>query len=276
MRLGYNTNGFAFHRLDDAIDILAEIGYRSIALTLDYQHLDPFAADLDARLARVGDRLARQGMTCTIETGSRFLLDPRRKHQPTLIGAELAGRRQRIDFLGRAVRIAAELGAESVSLWSGTADDEANPDELMDRLCTGLVEVLEQADRHGVRLAMEPEPGMFIERMDQFERLIERINHERLGLTLDVGHLHCLDDGKLADHLARWQDRLFNVHFEDMRRGQHEHLFFGEGQMDFSKILSDLSASQYTGPIHVELSRHSANAVETARKAMRFLKEHGG
>ena len=39
---GYNTNGFAHHRLEDAIDVLGEMGYRSVALTLDYHALDPF------------------------------------------------------------------------------------------------------------------------------------------------------------------------------------------------------------------------------------------
>ena len=38
---GYNTNGFAHHRLEDAINILADLGYRSIALTLDYHSLLP-------------------------------------------------------------------------------------------------------------------------------------------------------------------------------------------------------------------------------------------
>ena len=41
MRLGYNTNGFAHHRLGDALTILAEIGYRSVALTLEHDQLDP-------------------------------------------------------------------------------------------------------------------------------------------------------------------------------------------------------------------------------------------
>ena len=31
MRLGYNTNGLAHHRLLDAIDLLADEGYQSVA-----------------------------------------------------------------------------------------------------------------------------------------------------------------------------------------------------------------------------------------------------
>ena len=42
MRLGYNTNGLAHHRLLDAIDLLADEGYQSIAITLDASALDPY------------------------------------------------------------------------------------------------------------------------------------------------------------------------------------------------------------------------------------------
>ncbi len=42
MRLGYNTNGLAHHRLIDAIELLADFGFRSVALTLDAAALDPF------------------------------------------------------------------------------------------------------------------------------------------------------------------------------------------------------------------------------------------
>ena len=35
MKLGYNTNGLAHHRLVDAIELLADLGYQSVAITLD-------------------------------------------------------------------------------------------------------------------------------------------------------------------------------------------------------------------------------------------------
>ena len=43
MRLGYNTNGLPHHAAGDALDLLAGLGYRSVALTLDHHLLNPFA-----------------------------------------------------------------------------------------------------------------------------------------------------------------------------------------------------------------------------------------
>src|SRR5262245_54079088 len=83
MLLGYNTTGSEPHRLEDAVEILAELGYGGVALTLDVHHLDPFGPDLAVRTAALSRQLSAHGMRCAIETGARFLLDPRRKHQPT-------------------------------------------------------------------------------------------------------------------------------------------------------------------------------------------------
>ena len=112
---------------------------------------------------------------------------------------------------------------------------------------------------------------MFVETMAQFEKLYDLVDHPLFGLTLDVGHLHCLDDGHLLDHLRQWGHVLFNVHLEDMCRGRHEHLFFGQGQINFCETIDSLTAVAYRGPIQVELSNHSRSAVETARRAYAFL-----
>jgi L-ribulose-5-phosphate 3-epimerase len=271
MYFGYNTNGFAHHRLPDALRILAQLGYRGVALTLDYHVLDPYDADTPRELPLIRDLLRELGLRVVIETGARFLLDPWRKHQPTLLAAEAEQRERRLDFLRRSVDIAQVLSADAVSFWSGRASEPTAEAVLMERLVAGCRELTTYATERGVRLAFEPEPGMFIDTMTRFTELHERIGQPFFGLTIDIGHLHCQGELPIGEHLRRWRDRLWNVHIEDMRRGVHDHLMFGEGEIDFGEVLRVLAEIGYEGGVHVELSRHSHDAVETARRSLQFL-----
>jgi sugar phosphate isomerase/epimerase len=272
MLWGYNTNGFAHHRLEDALRILAGLGYRSVALTLDVHALDPFDPDTPRPALEVRDLLSTLGLRAVIETGARFLLDPWHKHQPTLLDPDPVRRGWRLDFLRRAVDLASTLQADAVSFWSGSAREATTPEVLMARLAAGCRELCDHAADRGVRLAFEPEPGMFIDTMGRFAELFEAVAHPAFGLTLDVGHLHCQGEMPAGGHLRRWRERLWNVHLEDMRRGVHDHLMFGEGEIDFSEVLAGLAEIGYEGGVHVELSRHSHDAVETARRALAFLR----
>jgi sugar phosphate isomerase/epimerase len=268
---GYNTNGFAHHRLEDALHILADLGYRSVAITLDYHALNPFDGELARQLGDVKKILHRRGLRCVIETGARFLLDPLRKHQPTLVSAAAEGRERRLDFLRRAVDIARELDADAVSFWSGSPDDGTGEDQWMARLVDGCRVLCDYAAAAHLRLAFEPEPGMAVDTMDRFASLCQRVNHPSFGLTLDIGHLQCQGEVPIADHLRRWKDVLWNVHIEDMRRGVHDHLRFGEGEIDFDPVFKTFDEIGYGGGLHVELSRHSHDAVNTARQSLAFL-----
>jgi L-ribulose-5-phosphate 3-epimerase len=274
--LGYNTNGFGFHRLEDAIEIIADLGYRSVAITLDHHALNPFEPDFAAACEATRRQLDRLHLASVIETGARFLLDPRRKHEPTLLTPEAAGRRRRIEFLCRAVDAAAALGSRAVSFWAGIRRPEVAPADARRWLLDGCRALADYADRRRVALAFEPEPGMLVETVAGARALRAEIGHPRFGLTVDVGHLVCTGEVPVSERLAAVADCVFNVHLEDMRRGAHEHLFFGEGEADFADIFAGLRRLPPATPVHVELSRHSADAVETARKAMTFLKHCTG
>jgi sugar phosphate isomerase/epimerase len=278
MILGYNTNGFAHHTLDDAIEIIAELGYGGVALTLDVHHLNPFGGaddvdvDLPYRTNIVQDELDTHRLRCVVETGARFLLDPRRKHQPTLLSADADDRLYRLEFLIDCVGIAADLGGDVVSFWSGTPDDDSTPRRLMHRLTDGCKRLADYAASKKVRLAFEPEPGMFIDTMDKFAELHAQVSHPAFGLTIDIGHLVCNGELPVSEHLVRWKRWLWNVHIEDMRRGVHDHLMFGEGEVDFADVFAGLRAADYRGMVSVELSRHSHDAVNTARRSIEFLR----
>ena len=272
MKLGFNTNGLAFHRWTEALELLADIGYESVAITLDHSCLDPYAAGLAHEVARMADYLGRLRISCVVETGARYLLNPRVKHEPTLMSPGPDERALRIDFLKRAIDIACDLGADAVSFWSGTLREPLPLADGMRRLADGCAEVIDYATGQKMKLAFEPEPGMFVDTFARFEELLKEVDAPVLGLTIDIGHVHCVEEGPIAGYLRQWAPRLFNVHIEDMRKGVHEHLRFGEGEIDFPPVLAALREIGYSGGLHVELSRHSHVAPEVARESYDFLR----
>jgi sugar phosphate isomerase/epimerase len=63
-----------------------------------------------------------------------------------------------------------------------------------------------------------------------------------------------------------------NVQIEDMCRGAHAHLEFGQGEIDFPPVLAALSEAGYAGLISVELPRHSHTAPDVAERSLAFLR----
>lgn len=271
MRLGYNTNGMAHHDPIAAVELLAREGYRSVAITVDQSTLNPTRSDWRAQLEELAATLERHQMRSVIETGARFLLDSNRKHWPTLMASAAEDRQRRVAFLCHCLDAARVLGSDCVSLWSGCSDDEVQLEAGLERLGEALEPVLAHAETLQMPIGFEPEPGMFIESMAHFERLLQWVDHPLLQLTLDVGHLYCLGEVPIADYIRRWSERIVNVHLEDMRAGRHEHLMFGEGEMHFPPIIEAFREVNYQGGLHVELSRHSHVAPDALRQAFEFL-----
>jgi sugar phosphate isomerase/epimerase len=269
IRFGYGTNGFANHRLTDALAVMADLGYEGVALTLDHDHLDPFGPDLARRTDDLASTLDRLGLSTVIETGARYLLDPWHKHAPTLLHDEPA---KRLEFLRRAVRIGADLGAEAVSFWSGiTPPGVTDP---WDRLVRGCALVVSVAADAGVTLGFEPEPGMLVEDIAGWRRLHADLGAPPgFGITLDIGHCRCLEPLPVPECVHAVADHLVNVQIDDMRRGVHEHLEFGTGEIDFPPVLRALSDAGYGGLVAVELPRHSHAAPTVAAQSIEFLRK---
>ncbi|MFJ4717526.1 sugar phosphate isomerase/epimerase family protein [Streptomyces sp. NPDC088785] len=272
-RLGYGTNGLTDLRLDDALALLADLGYDGVGLTLDHMHLDPLAPDLPARTRRVARTLQRRHLTATVETGARYVLDPRRKHGPSLLDPDPGARAARVGLLLRAIQVAADLGAHAVHLFSGVTPPGTGADTAWKRLAASLGPVLDAADAAGMPLAIEPEPGHLLGTLADFHHLRGLLGSPGvLGLTLDLGHCQCLEPESPADCVRAAAPWLRHVQIEDMRRGVHEHLPFGDGEIDFPPLLDALAATGYQGLTVVELPRHSHAGPHLAAASLAFLR----
>ena len=192
MFFGYNTNGLAHHDLFDAVELLAEIGYRGVAITIDHNALPPGdSADVGAtaglsgsafqtgsaplgkpavaptaakQIERLRTLLEKLGMRSVVETGARFLLDPRAKHEPTLLSAFAAAadrllqvRRRLCRGIGQRLRLAVVGEGDGGGCRRGfpAGDDLSRQPppspwpahKALDRLVAGLREVLEYGER---------------------------------------------------------------------------------------------------------------------------------
>jgi len=201
-----------------------------------------------------------------METGARFLLDPRSKHEPTLMTRDGAARERRFDYYRAVAAMGARLGARVVSFWAGI--DRAPGSDSVGWLHEGIARTAALIRREGLVASLEPEPGMAIETVAHWQRMQEALGADAPALTLDVGHLYAVWEGEPVAILEGVASHLAQVHLEDMHRGRHEHLLPGTGDVDFAAVLTELPRVGYGGPVCFELSRSShcaPTAVATCR-----------
>lgn len=275
LRLAYGTNGLTDLRLTDALALLADLGYEGVALTLDHMHLDPLAPDLASRTGQLARRLGTLDLSVAVETGARYVLDPRRKHHPTLLDPDPDARTARIDLLRTAVGVGADLGATAVHCFSGPRPSGTPEPDAWHRLAGALTPVLDAAATARIPLAVEPEPDHLLSDLAGFHRLRATLGAppaEVLGVTLDIGHCQCLEPEPPAACVRAAAPWLRHVQIEDMRRGVHEHLPFGTGEIDFPPVLAALRETGYQGLVSVELPRHSHAGPDLARASLSFLR----
>ena len=274
LRYAYNTNGLAHHRLDDALSLLADTGYHGVALTLDVSHLDPLADDALAQAERLRARLDDLCLEVVVETGARYLLDPRVKHEPTLVTADADGRARRLAYLRRACDLADVLRAEAVSFWTGVPKGGVDREQARGWVLEGVRALVDSHGDAAYALAVEPEPGMLVEDCDDWAALQAQV--PQLSLALDTGH--CVVSGRYAPEQAvrAFAPHLGTVAVEGMRRGVHDHLPLDEGDVDLPAVLAALVEVTYDRLVTLELSRDSHRAHEMVPRALQTLIGAGG
>ncbi len=273
LRLGYNTNGFPQHRIDDICRILAELGYSGIAITPDVLQLNPFttsAGELVALRSLLGDL----DLGVAIETGARFILDARRKHWPTLLDEPVDAER-RLDLLRRCLDIALALGAETFSFWAGRAPEGQSFERSLERLGVGATALLDHAPDSGVTVCLEPEPGMAVASLAELLAFLRALDRDSLKVMLDIGHLPVTESAPPEDAVVAVGSRIGGVQLDDSAGGVHEHRLFGEGEIDFAPVCAALDTVGFKGLASVELPRHDHDPVSTARASIAFFRELG-
>jgi sugar phosphate isomerase/epimerase len=272
--LAFSTNAYTKFTLPQACDRIAAAGYRAVEVLADVPHAYPTGYG-EHRAKRLRERLEGLGLGCVAINANTAMgwFDPVPEaltFEPSLVSPDPRRRSARVEIIQAALGLAGRLGAPVVTITTGQPDPSARPADMREWLLEGLGLVVEAAHRAAVELAIECEPGQFIERSEDLKALLDEFGDPRLGANLDIGHAACLGEDP-AESVRLLAPHLKHLHLEDIQGRVHYHLIPGEGDINFASVARALEGVGYRRAAAVELYTYKDEPDRAAREAFAAL-----
>jgi sugar phosphate isomerase/epimerase len=274
MNLAFSSNAYLRYPIDETIARIAALGYRGIEVLADVPHAWP-AGLLPVQREAIRKALDRHNLT--ISNVNAFMMnaiaDPRQPYwHPSWIDPDRHYRAIRREHTKRALQLAVDIGAPHITTEPGGPLAEGQSWNAAAHIFYDeLMPCIEVAEKLGVPLLIEPEPGLLIERFDQYLEFVDRIESPQIGLNFDIGHAYCV--GEDPQHwVAKMQSHTRHYHLEDIAATRvHQHLVPGHGAIDFLATINAIRKTGYTGWLTVELYPYIDDPDAAAREARDFL-----
>jgi sugar phosphate isomerase/epimerase len=279
MQLAFSSNAYLRFPIDETIARIAALGYRGIEVLADVPHAWP-AGLLRVQRDAIRTALDRHGLT--ISNINAFMMnavaDPRQPYwYPSWIDPDPHYRAIRREHTKRALQLAVDIGAPHITTEPGGPLEPGQTwKSAADVFYEELMPCIEVAEKLDMPLLIEPEPGLLIERFDQYLEFIDRIDSPQIGLNFDIGHAYCVGEDP-QDWVARMAPHTRHYHLEDIAATRvHQHLVPGRGAIDFRATINAIRETGYNGWLTVELYPYIDDPDAAAREAREFLLKHCG
>jgi fructoselysine 3-epimerase len=279
MKLAFSTNAYTRFPLADALRGIRKAGFEGVEILADEPHAYPLKIDgaLTDSVRRVLDEtgLVVSNINCNCSFGYWKDAPPEPYFEPSLISPDPKYRADRTAMIKTTLDFAAKVGAKNISITSGRCIGGMPPDKAEKQFAESMKPLLDHADKVGVEIGIECEPGLFLEWASELYDWIERLDHPKFGANLDIGHSVVM--GELIDEAVQvLAGRIWNMHVEDLPGRKHYHMIPGEGTFDWATLKASLAAVKYDRFLTVELYTHTANPQEAADKSYAFLSRYFG
>jgi sugar phosphate isomerase/epimerase len=218
--------------LDDLLDYCAKEGFEGLDITGYYFPGYP-AVPSDETIYHIRRKAFRLGIDlgCTGVRNDFTWSDPAKRAEEKKLVKEW-------------IIAAHKLGAPGLRIFSGNLSKENYSwDEKAKWIAADIRECADFAGDHGVMLALQNHND-FLKTAEETEKLLTLINHEWVGLMLDIGSYHTADPYKdiaaNSKYAITWQIK--------------EKVFFNENQVDtdFTRVLDIVRKCGFRGYLPLE------------------------
>jgi sugar phosphate isomerase/epimerase len=270
MKLAFSSNAYLRFSFNDAAKKIGKLGYQGIEIMADVPHAWP-AFMLEEQKQGIRDSLKSNNLE--ISNINSFMMhavnDPRQRYwYPSWIEPDKHYRQIRIDHTMRCLTMAKELGAPCITTEpGGPVEVGASWNAGLKLFVEMLKPVIEHAEKEGVLLLIEPEPGLLIETADQFLEFMGHIKSPMVGCNFDIGHSYCVGDDP-ASTIPRLAKYIKHFHLEDIASTRvHHHLIPGDGAIDFKAAIEAIKAIGYKEWVTIELYPYVEDPDQAAKLA---------
>ena len=169
---------------------------------------------------------------------------------PLLSGPDNA--RERVDALLRSLEVLAPYAPAAILCFTGPGDRET--------AVRGVREIAREAERLGLRLAVEPfqregiESWSILNTLGDAAAFVDEVGSDAVGIQFDVWHLW--NSADVLDEIPRYAHLIAGVHVNDWReptRGWADRVLPGEGVADLPAILGVLEDVGWEGFYDLEI-----------------------
>jgi sugar phosphate isomerase/epimerase len=270
MIFGYSTNAYVKTTVEKALARIADLGFKGVEIMCDRPHLYPPDFDGGA-LAALKTILSERGLKVT-NLNSFTLFAVGDTYLPSWIEPDPDRRGIRVRHTIECLQAAKVLGAENISIPpGGPLEKGMSRAEAFKLFYDGLDQVVPVAEDLGIRLLVEPEPDLLMERTSEFIPFIKDLRSPSVGLNFDIGHFYCAGEDPSAafEDLFQW---VGHVHVEDIADTRvHNHLIAGHGAIDFLTVFSTMKRLGYDGDVSLELYPYVDGPDEAGKESLAVL-----
>lgn len=254
MKFGFRTGGFRNWKIEDILRELRKIGFDGAELCLESADMRPEnftkaqADQLKQFMNNIGLEIASVSYHADVES-----TDQRRLNT------------------FKAVEITNWLGAD-VLIINGERIKEGEKEKQWDNFAKRLKDLTASAKKHGVYIAIEPEPLLLVSDSAEMLEMIKIVGSPNLKVNLDIGHAY-ITDPNLVDSIKKLGKSIVHTHIEDIKDKVHNHLELGEGDIDFAAMHRAFQEIGYNGYYVVDLFRLGDDPAGVATRTLKALRE---
>jgi sugar phosphate isomerase/epimerase len=274
MKLAFSTNAYSKHPLTTALRGIKQAGFEGVEILADVPHAYPDAIDanLTSEVKRELESLGLAVSNINVNCSFGYWKDapPEPYFEPGLISPNPQHRADRTRLIMKAMEFARDVGAKNISITSGRMLGGMPPEPAARQFAESIRPILDRADQLDVNVGIECEPGLYLEYVAELREWIDRLNHPRLGANLDIGHSQVIGES-IPEVVKLLNDRIWNMHVEDIPGRKHYHMIPGQGTLDWQGLKRALEEIRYPNFLTVELYTHWQNPQEAADQSYRFL-----